>query len=661
MKKSTRVMAYFFAFGFFVFFGLSEVNAVATKWCCDLYPSCIPTDPSKGRCLMAKDKVGDCQNGQSKTTASGCGTPCGASSNTKKWTKYEIFSIWEREASSCSGTVCEISNYKYYFYDEYDDVCTTVDKCYGTSSRTCVREGTSNLLRAGNCNCTSGGIYKACCKTSDRTIATSTNYRNIDGHTPLEASCSSGGPTRVNEVSGSNRSEVIRCPSKPDVTFSASGHSVTKDASGNTTIILNPGEETVTVSWDAGSIRPGNYCKFSDQASNVSTVGSRSDLGVGEYTITCLSHYDFQSSGLGWVDTANPSGSSERREVSEELIPTSVQVLTVRYADGPIVDIQPKPPVCIPPSATITYLAQNATSCTLNGRSVPLSGSETASSAGDYIFSCVDDEGKTGSSSTTVTQINLSHPSVIDPSMMVECFDTNGNGKCEPSDACYREVTNPVLYTCSAAYTCSSTVSYPDKSTCESATGKTCYDSESSCSAVCTRCKDENIILTANPQTIRKNFESTTLTWSEDLGPGTSCTLKEEDATIATSTDGSMQRSPKEDTAYTFSCVNGSCNRTKTVNVTVVNQCTQANLIFTSSKSRVLKNQSATLSWSASNLDPNISCTLNGTPVSKEQASYPVGPISTTTTYRLSCSSGAECTQEKTLTIEAYEASLEEQ
>ncbi|MDD5099186.1 MAG: hypothetical protein PHP35_02480, partial [Candidatus Colwellbacteria bacterium] len=274
---------------------------------------------------------------------------------------------------------------------------------------------------------------------------------------------------------------------------------------------------------------------------------------------------------------------------------------------------------------------------------------------------CVNEAGKEASSSASLHQRNLDYSewSILDAKWYrYSCYDANGSGKCEPADYCYSrtEVVNPVFYTCAPNYTCSGTASYPDKASCEAATGKSCYDNESSCADNCVK-----FSLTANPPTIRKNFESTTITWDGDLGPGTSGTLKEGDSTITNSTSGSIERSPKEDTTYTFNCVNGGRNKTGTVTVTVVNQCTQANLIFTSSKSRVLKNQSATLSWSASNLDPNISCTLNGTPVSKEQASYPVGPISTTTTYRLSCSSGAECTQEKALTVEAYEAGLEEE
>jgi len=157
-----------------------------------------------------------CNNGPSSTNSGGCGTACDEGN---PWSKYDKIPY---PGSTPSGYVCFPGGFclKYLSY-----VCSTADKCVSPSD---------NGLKAGYCNCSTGGLYKVCCNGSARTTCSQLNQDNLpdpegvcNGTTVIGTSCPStpapGGGTGLNcgGACAQNGCNSCACVSNGDGTSSS--------------------------------------------------------------------------------------------------------------------------------------------------------------------------------------------------------------------------------------------------------------------------------------------------------------------------------------------------------------------------------------------------------------------------------------------------------
>ncbi|MDD4930976.1 MAG: hypothetical protein PHG66_02350 [Candidatus Colwellbacteria bacterium] len=510
-----------------------------------------------GAFLMSGISLADttviCANGPSIRDSGGCGTSCvglcsdssflgGATSGdclyeannfTEPWAKYNAKRV---DLSSDWG-----DDWAFSFTLIRDRICSTADK-YNSG-------GDTTLMRAGRCDCTSGGIYKACCGSNDPTQAVEADRYSVDTtNPPYEAGCSNGTVTRIN-------SSTIRCPANPAISLYA------------TKTNIKAGEST-TLSW---TVSGTDECTISPSVAGANfpneSGASVSPTTTTKYTITCTSPYQVlahESGGWYWRDRS---------------LPPDVNSITITVDDTSVTATAT--PACISPSdpqykssdhsSVVAWTSSGAQKCSVSpalkaSTSISLNGSETVAPAATttYNFTCTekaDGSGKSASGSAKVTVRNCSRESVSNPGTYVEWFDPDG--KCDSDyDNCRYEsgITKKYYYCQTAAASCIQTSSeYPataaGKAQCETnlqtylpgQTSGVCY-STANCDGTC-GAASFTVNLTATPSSITRGSCSS-LSWSS-VG-ATNCSIDQGIGNVGTG--GTRSVCPVATTTYALTC-----------------------------------------------------------------------------------------------------------
>lgn len=318
---------------------------------------------------------------------------------------------------------------------------------------------------------------------------------------------------------------------------------------------------------------------------------------------------------------------------------TVSSAVTVTVVPVPTVSLSANPTaIPINGSSTLTWSSTNASSCTINGSAVALSGNQLYSSISattTYTFSC---SGTGGNASTQATVTTVPVPTVT-ISASPTAIAVGGNSTITWNST---NATSCTLNGSSVALTGNQVFSSIAATTTYTLACSGVGGSKSAQTTV-TVVPVPTVSISASPTTIASG-ESSTLTWSSTNA--TSCTINSSSVAVSGS---SVKTNITATTTYTLACFGVGGNKSGQVTVTVA---PVPSVTFSVDATLIETGTSTTLRWTSSGA---TSCNLNSQVVGTAGPQF-TGNLSTNQTYSLTCTGIGGTSQARTVSVTVAQA-----